>query len=595
MGSNTIEHGSRRGHGATLTAMTAALGSAAATNPQRELLDAGCILLIGSNMAEAQPVMSYNIVRAVKGREVTLLVINPTKPTILGDLATLWLAPAPGTDAVLLSAMAKVILDEGLVDEAFIDGRTEGFPAWKLSVADLSVDDASAVTGVPAEQIIEAARLYARGGNLTGERPATGWPASALVFGTGLAQQETGEANVRAACNLALLTGNIGRPLAGVVPLRLEANDQGATDLGALSDRLPGGGSPQEAAARAILETLWLERWDEPGFGARRVEHLPEARGLRLDELWPAVASGQIRAMYVIGDDPALLDPGASALLQQLDLLVVQDTFLTATAQLADVVLPGTTAVEKNGTYTNNDRLIQRVKAVLAPVGQSRADDEIVRSIARRLGYTMPYREAAEVMAEIAQVVDSYRGVSYARLEQGGLAWPVLDADHPGTPVLYTERAATPSGRAAFGVVDPAAATSPDHDFPMHLTLGDSLFQVAGGALGRVSTNLTRLEGDARVEIATGDALRLGIRDGAWVEVVTPHGRLEARAMLTDGSVPGRLYIDAQWNDASGTLLMAVPGTVAPKASPARLAVLPQRAGDERRLLHAGTGRGSAV
>ncbi|MCC6628323.1 MAG: molybdopterin-dependent oxidoreductase, partial [Chloroflexi bacterium] len=584
MGSNTVESPARRTHAATLRAMATAFGSAAATNPQRELLDTGCILLIGSNMAEAQPVMSYNIVRAVKGRDACLIVINPTKPTILGDLATIWLAPRPGTDALLLSAMAKVILDDGLADEAFIDARTEGFAAWKLSVSDLSLEGASAATGVPAGDIAAAARLYARGGLTASARPERGWPAATLAFGTGLTQQPNGEANVQAACNLALLTGNVGRRLGGVTPLHLDANEQGAVDMGALSDRLPGGAAVTDAAARTALADRWLPRWGEPAAGATRIESLPAAPGRALSDLWSAIGAGEVTALYVVGDDPALLDPGAAAALAQLDLLIVQDTFLSETARLAHVVLPGTTAVEKDGSFTSNDRIIQRVRAVLAPVGQSRADDEIIRSIARRLGYQMPHRASSEVMDEIAQVAPDYRGVNQDRLEQGGLPWPVADTQFPGTPMLHVERFATASGRAAFTTVDVTTLLAPAGAFPLALALGDSLFQPPGGAVGRASTNLSRLEGGARVEVNPADALGLGLAEGDPVDVVTEHGRLRAWAMLTTGVTPGRLFIDAQWSGASSALLTAPPGEPARKVTAARLEPAPGAALDSARL-----------
>jgi predicted molibdopterin-dependent oxidoreductase YjgC len=595
MGSNTVEHDTRRTHDATLVAMTAAFGTAAATNPAAELLDTSCILLVGANPSEAQPVLSYNIVRAVKGREAKLIVINPTKPTILGDLATLWLAPRPGTDALLLSAMAKVILDEGLANEAFIAERTEGFEAWRASLAGLDLAEASATTGVPAEAIAAAARLYARGGLTAAGRPERGWPGAALVYGTGLSQGPNGAAGVRAACNLALLTGNVGRSRAGVLPLRLEANEQGATDLGALSDRLPGGAPVTDAAARAVLAARWLDRWGEPALGARRIEALPAEPGYRLPDLWAAVTRGEIKALYVLGDDPALADPGAAAVLQQLEFLVVQDIFLSETAHLADVVLPGTSAVEKNGTFTNTDRHIQRVRAVLAPVGQSRADDEIIRAIARRLGYTMPYRHAAEIMDEIAQAVPAYAGVSYLRLERGALPWPVPDGEHPGTPVLHAERFATASGKAAFGAVEAVAPVATSDDYPLVLTLGDSLYQSRTGTLSRASANLTRLEGSPRVEINPADALRLGVSDGAWVRVTTPYGAAQVRAVVTPAAPPGALYMDAQWSAAPGALLTAGPGELSRQAAPARVELAPAAGADGAELVHAGTGRASAV
>jgi len=380
-----------------------------------------------------------------------------------------------------------------------------------------------------------------------------------------------------------------------VLPLRLEANEQGATDLGALSDRLPGGAAVTDDAARAALAERWLGRWTEPRLGARQIDSLPAEPGHRLPALWEAVAAGEVTAMYIAGDDPALADPGAAAALQGLDFLVVQDLFLSETAQLADVVLPGTSAVEKNGTFTNTDRHIQRVKAVLAPVGQSRADEEIFRSLARRLGYIMPYRDAGEIMDEIAQVVPSYAGVSYARLARGGLQWPVADGEHPGTPVLHTTGFPTASGRAAFGVVGPVAPLVTDEAFPLALTLGDSLFQSRTGASGRTSANLARLEGSPRVEVNPADAIRLHVHDGDWVSVETPHGVARAVAMVTPTATAGVLYMDARWAEASSGLLAGGAGALSAKSVAARLRPAPENGDDRAALLHAGTGRASAV
>lgn len=594
MGTNNIEHDSRRTHAATLSALGEAFGLAAATNSMAEMLDASCFLLVGSNMAEAQPVMSYNIVRSVKGRDAKLIVINPTEPTILGDLATLWLAPRPGAEGLVLSAMAKVVLEEGLADEAAIAGRTEGFEAWRASLEDLSLETLSRFSGVAVTDIQAAARLYATGGlgAATG-KPEAGWPAAMLFYGTGITQQAEGEAAVRAACNLALMTGNVGRPLGGVNPLRLEANEQGATDMGALCDVLPGGAPVEQTAARAALEARWLGRWTEPRLGARPVEALPAERGLRLDQLWGAVGEGRVRAMYIMGDDPALADPGAAAALGELEFLVVQDTFLSETAQYADVVLPGTTPVEKNGTFTNNERRVQRLKTALAPVGQSRADDEIVRSIARRLGYVMDYRHAAEVMAEIAEVVPAYAGITYERLEAGGLQWPVPAAEHGGTAVLHTERFATASGRAVFLPVTTAAPAVTD-GFPQVLTLGDSLYQWRTGVVTTRSRNLSRLEGDPRVEVHPADAASLGVGNGGWVRLTTPFGSARVRAMVTDSTTPGVLYMDAQWAAAPGALLTAPAGQPARKAVPAALAVEPAGEADGAPM-HVGTGRMGVV
>jgi predicted molibdopterin-dependent oxidoreductase YjgC len=301
--------------------------------------------------------------------------------------------------------------------------------------------------------------------------------------------------------------------------------------------------------------------------------------------------------MYIVGDDPALADPGAAEALARLDFLVVQDTFLSETAQLAEVVLPATSPVEKNGTFTNNDRHIQRVRAVVAPVGQSRADDDIIRSLARRFGYEMGFRHAAEIMDEIAAVVPGYAGVTYYRLEQASLQWPVADAESPGTSFLHGEGFATADGLAAFVPVV-AAVEPPTAEQPFQLVLGDSLYQWRTGVLTQRSQNLKLLEGDPRVEMHPADAEQLRVATGDWVIVRSPFGAVRLRALVTEATQPGVLYTDAQWASAPTALVTAPLGTTSRKA--VAVSVLPE-GGTETgatpgaAMMHAGTGRAGVL
>lgn len=591
MGSNSVEHDGRRSHAATLEVLPTAVGDAAASNSIAEILETTCLLLVGSNMAEEQPVISYSVVRAVKARAATLIIVNPVKPTILGDLATIWLAPKPGREATVLTAMAKVIVDEGLIDEAYLTERTDGALEWLAALALLDLPTLAAEAGVDLAAIQTAARLYATGGRGGASRPEAGWPAAMLWYGTGLTQSGSGGAGVWAAIHLALATGNLGRRGGGVNPLRLEANEQGATDMGALADRLPGGAAVTDSVVRAELTERWLSRWGAPRLGARVIESLPSQPGVSLSSLWEAVEERVVTAMYILGDNPALADPGAAAALERLEFLVVQDTFLSETAQLADVVLPGLTPAEKIGTMTNTDRHVQRLKAALAPVGRGRADDEIIRLIAGRLGYEMPYRHPSEILAEIALVVPHYKGLSYDRLDGQAYQWPVPATDHPGTPFLYAERFLTATGRAQFGPVDSGitgAIGQPNGE--MWLTIGDSLYQWRTGTVSNHSRNLAMLEGDPRIEINPVDGERLAIRDGQWVRISSAHGTVRARALLTPAARPGIVYMDAQWVAAPAALLTVTDWQPARRAVAVRL-VPEETPTTGRSLLHAGTGR----
>jgi predicted molibdopterin-dependent oxidoreductase YjgC len=347
----------------------------------------------------------------------------------------------------------------------------------------------------------------------------------------------------------------------------------------------------KDEMARAACGLAWLGRWVEPQLGARRIESLPAEPGLRLPELWTAVSEGRVKAMYIVGDDPALADPGAAAALAQLELLVVQETFLSETAQLAEVVLPDLTAAEKNGTFTSNDRHIQRLKPALSPVGRSRPGDEIIRGLAARLGYRCELEDPAAILAEIARLVPSYHGVSAERLERGGVQWPVTSTEHSGTPYLFGERFATPSGRAVFGRV---ALTLPVASSALTLTVGDSLYQWRTGVVSQHSRPLRRLEGDPRVEINPSDAERLGVADGRWVRLTTAHGALRARAMVTPATTPGVLYMDAQSAVAPTALLTAPAGALSGRAVAVGLA-LEEESGGASSLLHAGTGRSGVL
>ncbi len=405
-GTNNVDHCARLCHASTVVGLAAAFGSGAMTNSVREIGDADVILVTGSNTTEAHPVIGNLIKHAVVLKGAKLILADP-RGIELSEYATVWLRQKNGTDVAWLNGIMHVILKEDLQDEAFIAERTEGFEEFRKVIEQYTPERVEEITGIPAEQIVEAARIYA------GAERAT------LVYSMGITQHTTGVDNVLSTANLALLTGNMGRESTGVNPLRGQNNVQGACDLGALPNVFPG---YQKVTDEAIREKF------EKGWGVP----LSGEVGLTVVEIMNAAAEGRVKGLYVMGENPMLSDPNLNHVreaLESLDFLVVQDIFLTETAQLADVVLPGVSFAEKDGTYTNTGRRVQRVRKAIPNVGDSRQDWEIVCEVTRRMGYEMQYAAPAEVMEEIASLTPIYGGMHYDRLDGDGLQWPCPAGD----------------------------------------------------------------------------------------------------------------------------------------------------------------------
>lgn len=548
MGTNNIDTPARYSTLPGQQALARSFGLAATTNDIHEIRDMKCLLIVGANMPETHAIASYwvNIAVRTHGDPAALIVIDPHW-NLLCDVATLWLKPRPGTDAALLTGLARIILDEGLASQAFIDARTDGFAAWQAGLAEFTVDRVAELTGVPAEQIVQAARLYATGNNHPAEEGAlASYGPSGAFFGNGLTQQAGSVGNVLALNNLALLTGNVGREYAGVNTFVGDNNTQGAADMGLQPDLLPGYVPVTDAEARARFEEFWLSRWaprpDGPRRGARPVRPLPAQAGLPLTELPDALEAGRVKAVFVQGEDLIGLAPNRERMeraLERAEFLAVQELFMTETAQLADVILPASSGFEKDGTYTNLERRVQRVRqAVPSPAG--RADWQVLVDLAARFGYDLPYRHPAQIMEEIARAVPTYAGISYARLEADGLKWPVPSPAHPGTATLYLDTFETASGKASFLPAPHAptpALTEPD--YPLILQVAASLNHWDTGDRTRRSVGPRRLEPSPFIDISTADATRAGIRDGAMVRVSSRHGAIDVRARVVEALVPG--------------------------------------------------------
>ncbi len=532
MGSNHIDHCTRLCHSPSVEAMLASLGSGATSNSYIDYEEAGCLVIIGSDANSNHPVAASRMRRAVVERGAKLIIINPRRIDMC-DYADLWLRPRPGTDVALLNAMAKVIVDEGLADTSFVTDRTEGYEEWWSTVQQYSLEYAEKITGVSSEDIAEAARIYA-------SPPFSG---SCLIWGMGITQHTMGTANAHGLLNLALVAGQLGRPGSGISPLRGQNNVQGCGDSGCVPNSFPGY-QPIGEESLAKFQSAWSN------------QPLPPEPGLVITEMVPAMDSGRIKAMYVTGENPLLSEPDlshAEEMFKKLDFLVVQDIFMHETAQIADVILPATSFAEKDGTFTNSERRVQRVRKAIEPVGESKADWEIIRDVALRMSsrldleleHEFNYSHPSEIFDEMATLMPIIAGISYDRLEdEGGIQWPCPTPDHPGTRFLYESD--FPRGpRAKFVGFDqgPVADETPSARFPLILNTGRILYHWHGGTITRRADNLVARSPELTVGMNPADGEKYGVANGEWIRVRSRRGDLEARAVYTERQRVGEIFV----------------------------------------------------
>jgi len=472
--------------------------------------DAKCIFLIGTNTTENHPVIGYKIRQNVLKNGAKLIVADPRRIE-LAELADVYLPFKPGTDVALFNGMMNVIISEGLADREFIETRTEGYEEMAKVVEKYTPEVVAEICGVPAEDIVKAARLYAES------------EAAAVCYAMGLTQHSTGTDNVKSCCNLALLTGNLGKPGAGVNPLRGQNNVQGACDMGALPVSFPAYQPVTNDEVRAKFEKAW---------GVK----LSGTNGLTLTKTINKAHEGEIKGLIVIGENPMVSDPDLQHVeeaLDKLDFLLVQDIFLTETAMKADVVLPGVTFAEKEGTFTNTERRVQRVRKAIDCIGDSRQDWQILCDLSTRLGYPMFYNTPEDIFNEIKSVTPSYAGMSYERLEGRGLQWPCPTADHPGTPILHTQKFNRGLGLFhAIDYVNPAEV--PDSEFPIILTTGRALYHYHTGTMTRRCKGLDKHMQENVVQISKELANELNIVDGEMVRITTRRGSIEVKAEISN-------------------------------------------------------------
>jgi formate dehydrogenase alpha subunit len=531
IGTNNVDHCARLCHSSTVGGLAAAFGSGAMTNSIDEIKDARVIFAIGTNTTEQHPMIGMHMLEA-RDRGATLIVADPRR-TQIAQFSHLHLRHKSGTDVALLNAMMHVIMAEGLVDVSFIRQRTENFDDFEKRVMTYTPEVAERITSVPAEDIRKAARLYA-----TEKR-------SMLFYSMGITQHITGVDNVRSCANLVMLTAHIGQPMTGLNPLRGQNNVQGACDVGALPDVYTGYQKVVDPASRKKFEFAWSRP-------------LPEKPGLTLTEMMDAIHEGKIRALYIMGENPVISDPDSSHVreaLSKLDFLAVQDIFPSDTAEYAHVIFPAATFAEKDGTYTNTERRVQKIRAAVPPAGESKPDYEIICGLAKLMGYPMDYRASHEIMEEIAILTPSYGGILHHRLDAGfGLQWPCFGMDHPGTPYLHRKKFAR--GMGAFIPVEfipPAEPT--DDEYPFILTTGRSYFHYHTGTMCRRTATLEREEPECMVELNPADAERLAVRNNDFVNVRSRRGHIEVRARVT-GTVPeGIVFIPFHFREAAVNLL----------------------------------------
>lgn len=517
MGTNHIDNCARVCHSATVTGMMETLGASAATNSIDDLEQAKLILVVGANPTESHPVVGAKI-KQVHRRGVPLIVIDPRR-TELARLADLHLQLRPGTNVALLNAIGNVIAKEKLFDHAFIAARTEGFEEWLTTVSDCSPEETEPITGVPAHLVYQAARHYAKSG------------ASLCLHGLGVTEHRWGSHGVIALCNLALATGNIGRHGTGINPLRGQNNVQGASDVGCLPTYFSGYQSLDDPALASLHQTI-------------TGRPLPTKRGMKTPDMWDAAIAGRLKGLWVVGYDVAQTDPNLKKVhqaLRNLEFLVVQDLFMSETAKFATLVLPGASFLEKDGTFTNLERRIQRIRKAVDPPNGILPDWQVVCEVATRMGYPMTYAHPSEIMDEISKLTPMFTGVSYDRLEShAGLQWPVPTATHAGTALMHGET--FPKGRARFVAVDylpPGEGAS--EEYPFILTTGRILQHYNCGAQTR-RTDILKVVDTDLLEMHQADMERLHLDDGAIVRLVSARGDATLPVAASERVLPGHLF-----------------------------------------------------
>lgn len=502
-----------------MASLAISFGSGAMTNSIADIKESDVIFMIGSNADTGHPTIGLRLHQALdKGTK--LIVVDP-RGTDFAYRADHWVRLNPGSDVALLNGMMREIIKNGWHDQTFIRERTENFEELEIVTEKYTPEYVESITGVTPQQLHEVAKLYASPGK-----------KCAIYYGMGLAHHATGTDNVKCIANLAMLCGKMGVAGGGVNPLRGQNNVQGACDMGALFNTLPGysGLSKDEIFDR--YEKAWKIK-------------LPRRPGKAATEVWDAIHAKEIHSLIIMGEDPVLADPNALhavEALEKLDFLVVQDIFLTDTAKMADVVLPAACFAEKDGTFTCSERRVQRVRKAVDPPGEAKADWQIFTELSKKMGYAMEYESAEEIFNEVASLAPQYKGITYPRIDKVGLQWPVPDLEHPGTPVLHV--GTFTQGRGLFIPEDYTLPKEmPDTEYPMLFTTGRHYAQYNFGSMTRKTAGLEEIYGEALAEVSPQDAERLGIKERSLLKISSRRGSIEVRATITERSQLGTIFI----------------------------------------------------
>ncbi len=536
---NNVDHCARLCHAGSVTGLQLSIGSSAMSNSIAEMENLEAFIVTGSNTTETHPVISNFLKRAVRKNKAKLIVIDPRKIDMT-NFATLWLRQNPGTDVAVFQAMAHVVVKEGLFDPEFIAQRTEGFEVYLESLEQYTPEWAEQVSGVPADSIREAARIYAKAGR------------AAIYWGMGISQSTHGTDNTLSLVNLALMCGHVGKAGTGLNPLRGQNNVQGCSDSGGLPNVFT---AYQRVDVPAVLDKF------EQHWGVS----LNSKPGLTATEMVDAAEHGTVRGMFVLGENPMMSEPNqthARHSLEKLEFLVCQDIFINETGEMADVILPATSFAEKDGTFTNTDRRVQRCRTAVPPVGNSRPDWEILcdlgRRIEQRMGLNMAhgfnYNHPSEIWEEMRQVTPDFWGIDYDRIErEGGVHWPCPSFDHPGTPFLFAEE--FPRGKGKFWEVAYGTnSEQPDEEYPYNLTTGRVLYHWSGSTMTG-NSKLEEIFPEAVCEIHPVDAADLDVQTGDWVAVSSRRGTITLRVLVTARSPRRTVFVPFHFAEAAANLL----------------------------------------
>ncbi|MDD3934247.1 MAG: formate dehydrogenase subunit alpha [Methanoculleus sp.] len=535
-----VDHCARLCHSSTVAGLAAVFGSGAMTNSIMDVADSRCIFVLGSNTFEQHPLIARSIVRARQSGAKVIVADPRNTPT--ARQADLYMPFISGTDVAVLNGLMQEIIKNGWEDKEFIARRTKDFEKLKEVVMKdaYSPENVSKTTGITVESLRTAAEWIAKA------------EAAALIYSMGITQHTTGVDNVKSTANLMMLTGNLGRPGTGVNPLRGQNNVQGACDMGCLPNVYSGYQKVNDEAARKKMIDAW------------GVEDIAEGRvGYTVTEMINILADnpGELKCMYIMGENPMLSDPDlrhVEEALKNLEFLVVQDIFLTETAELADVVLPAACYAEKDGTQTNTERRVQRWKKAQQAPGEAKEDWQIICDLGAKMGYPeqFAFKGPEEIFNEVAAVTPSYHGISYARLDPDGLHWPCPTAEHPGTPILHREKFAMPDGLGVFSAIEwKPPAEVPDAEYPYVLTTGRVIWQWHTGTMTRRSWSLEKEAPTGWIEINTEDAKELGIKDDEVVRASTRRGSIDIPARVTPEIIRGVMFIPFHYKECAANLL----------------------------------------